>query len=126
MQVQEVTKMATIPQTKPEAEKADALTITDHRTGRIYEVPITDGTIRAMDLRQIKVDDQDFGLMSYDPAFLNTASTRSSITYIDGDKGILEYRGYPIEQLAEKSTYLEVAYLLIHGELPTEKELADW
>ena len=126
MQVQEVTKMATIPQTKPEAEKADALTITDHRTGRIYEVPITDGTIRAMDLRQIKVDDQDFGLMSYDPAFLNTASCRSRITFIDGDKGILRYRGYPIEQLAENCTYLEVAYLLLYGELPDRRQYEEW
>ena len=98
----------------------DALTIHDHRTGKSYDVPITDGTIRAMDLRQIKVAPDDFGLMSYDPAFLNTASCRSAITFIDGDKGILRYRGYPIEQLAEKrSTYLEVAYLLLHGELPT-------
>src|SRR4051794_35171828 len=105
---------------------ADTLSVTDNRTGKSYEIEITDGTVRAMDFRQMKIDDDDFGLMTYDPAFTNTASTRSAITYIDGDKGILEYRGYPIEQLAEKSTYLEVAYLLIHGELPTEKELADW
>ena len=100
------------------ATASETLTITDNRTGRTYEVPIEDGTIRAMALRDIKVDDDDFGLMTYDPAFMNTASCRSAITYIDGDKGILEYRGYPIEQLAEQSTYLEVAYLLVHGELP--------
>ncbi len=104
----------------------DTLTITDNRTGTAYEVPIEDGTIRATALRQIKLDEDDFGLMSYDPAFLNTASVRSSISYIDGDRGILRYRGYPIEQLAEQSTYLEVAYLLIHGELPTETQLAEW
>jgi citrate synthase len=104
----------------------DTLKITDNRTGKDYEVPIEDGTIRATALRNIKVDNGDFGLMAYDPAFLNTASCRSAVTYIDGDKGILEYRGYPIEQLAEKSTYLEVAYLLIKGELPNESELATW
>ena len=104
----------------------DSLTITDNRTGKQYEVPVQDGTIRAMDLRQIKTDDEDFGLMTYDPAFMNTASCKSTITYIDGDKGILEYRGYPIEQLAEKSNYLEVAYLLLHGELPTSEQLKDW
>jgi citrate synthase len=102
------------------------LTITDNRTGKTYEVPIEDGTIRATELRKIKVEDDDFGLMTYDPAFMNTASCRSSITFIDGDRGILEYRGYPIEQLAERSTYLEVAYLLIHGALPTQTELDDW
>src|SRR5687767_7025798 len=101
-----------------------SLTITDNRTGKQYEVPIENGTIKAMDLRQIKESDDDFGLMTYDPAFMNTASCKSRITYIDGDKGILEYRGYPIEQLAEKSSYLEVAYLLLKGELPTESELA--
>ena len=105
---------------------ADTLTITDNRTGKQYEVPIQDGTIKAMDLRQIKAADDDFGLMTYDPAFMNTASCKSRITFIDGDKGILEYRGYPIDQLAEKSTYLEVAYLLLHGELPTEVQLNDW
>ena len=105
---------------------ADTLTITDNRTGKTYEVPITDETIRAIDLRQIKVQDDEFGMMTYDPAFMNTASCRSSITYIDGDKGILEYRGYPIEQLAEKSTYLETAWLLLHGELPTDSELKEW
>jgi len=105
---------------------ADTLTITDNRTGQTYEVAITDETIRAIDLRKIKVADDDFGMMTYDPAFMNTASCRSAITYIDGDKGILEYRGYPIEQLAEKSTYLEVAYLLMHGELPSATELQQW
>ncbi len=104
----------------------DTLTITDNRTGKQYELPIQDGTIKAMDLRQIKVYDDDFGLMTYDPAFMNTASCKSRITFIDGDKGILEYRGYPIDQLAEKSTYLEVAYLLLYGELPTSSQLADW
>jgi citrate synthase len=99
------------------------LTITDNRTGKSYEIPITDGTIRAMDLRQIKVDKEDFGLMTYDPAFTNTASCRSAITFIDGDKGILRYRGYPIDQLAEKSSFLEVAYLVMHGELPRRAEL---
>jgi citrate synthase len=106
---------------------ADAtLSVTDNRTGKQYEIPITDGTIRGIDLRQIRVDDEDFGLMSYDPAYMNTASCRSAITFIDGDKGILEYRGYPIEQLAERSSYLEVAYLLIHGELPTQAQLDTW
>ncbi len=104
----------------------DSLTITDHRTGKTYEIPITDETIRAMDLRQIKVNDDDFGLMTYDPGFTNTAATRSAITYIDGDKGILRYRGYPIEQLAEKSSFLEVAYLLLNGELPTPSEFDGW
>jgi len=104
----------------------NTLSITDNRTGRTYEIDVTDDTIRAPDLRQIKVKDDDFGLMTYDPAFMNTASCRSSITFIDGDKGILEYRGYPIEQLAEKSTYLEVAYLLIHGALPTQPQLDEW
>jgi citrate synthase len=105
---------------------ADTLTITDNRTGKQYEVPITDGTIKAIDLRAIKASDDDFGLMTYDPAFTNTASCRSAITYIDGDKGELEYRGYPIEQLAEKSTYLEVAYLLMFGDLPTPAQLQAW
>ena len=108
------------------ASATDSLTVTDNRTGRTYEIPITDETIRATELRNIKVNDDDFGLMTYDPAFMATASCRSAITYIDGDKGILEYRGYPIEQLAEKSSYLEVAYLLIHGELPTSSQLAEW
>jgi len=104
----------------------DALTVIDSRTGKKYELPITNGTIRALDLRQIKVNDSDFGMMSYDPAFTNTASCISRITFIDGDKGILRYRGYPIEELAEKSTYLETAYLILHGELPARKELEEW
>src|SRR5688572_31031547 len=104
----------------------NTLTITDNRTGRTYEVPITDGTINASDLKQIRVDDGDFGLMSYDPAFKNTAACRSAITYIDGDRGILRYRGYPIEQLAEESQYLEVAYLLLFGELPNRAEYKAW
>src|SRR5881275_3162257 len=104
----------------------ETLTITDNRTGKSYEIPITHGTIRAADLRQIKVDPKEFGMMSYDPAFNNTASCISRITYIDGDAGILRYRGYPIEDLAEKSTYLETAYLLLHGELPTSSQLKDW
>ena len=105
---------------------SDTLTITDNRTGKQYEIPIVDGTIRAIDLRQIKVDPDEFGMLSYDPAYLNTASCRSRITFIDGDRGILRYRGYPIEQLAEKSTFLETAWLLIHGELPTAAELDTW
>jgi citrate synthase len=104
----------------------DSLTVTDNRTGETYEIPIEDGTIKAIDFRQMKVDEDDFGLMTYDPAYLNTASCRSAITFIDGDKGILEYRGIPIEQLAEKSTYLEVAYLLVHGNLPKQAELDQW
>jgi citrate synthase len=108
------------------ATSGDTLTVTDNRTGKTYEIPIEDETIRATELRKIKVNDDDFGLMTYDPAYMNTASCRSSITFIDGDKGILEYRGYPIEQLAEKSSYLEVAYLLVHGELPTQAELEQW
>ena len=108
------------------ATAAETLSITDNRTGETYEVPIEDGTVRAMALRDIKVNEDDFGLMTYDPAYTNTASCRSAVTFIDGDKGILEYRGYPIEQLAEESTYLEVAYLLIHGELPTQAELDEW
>jgi citrate synthase len=103
-----------------------SLTVTDNRTGRTYDIPITDGTINAMALRQIKVDNDDFGLMSYDPAFKNTASTKSTITYIDGDVGLLWYRGYPIEQLAEHCTYLEVAYLIMFGELPTQAQLDKW
>ena len=104
----------------------DSLTITDNRTGKTYEVPITDDTIRALDLRQIKVKADDFGMMSYDPAFNNTALCKSKITFIDGDAGILRYRGYPIEELAERSTYLETAYLILHGELPTNAQLEDW
>jgi citrate synthase len=104
----------------------DSLTITDNRTGKSYELPVTEGCIKAADLRQVKVADDDFGLMAYDPAYLNTASCRSSITFIDGDKGILRYRGYPIEQLAEKASFLEVAYLLFEGELPTKAQLEKW
>jgi citrate synthase len=105
---------------------ANTLTIIDNRTGKQYEIPIEDETIRAMDLRKIKVSEDDFGLMTYDPAFMNTASCKSRITFIDGDKGILRYRGYPIEQLAERSNYLEVAYLLLYGELPTSAQLEEW
>ncbi|HEU4763846.1 MAG TPA: citrate synthase [Gemmatimonadales bacterium] len=104
----------------------DTLTITDNRTGKTYELPVTDGTIKAMDLRQIRTSDDDFGLMAYDPAFMNTAACRSAITFIDGDKGILRYRGYPIEQLAEQASFLEVAYLLNEGELPTKPQLEKW
>ncbi len=104
----------------------DTLTITDNRTGKSYECPIESGTIRAMDLRQIRTSDDDFGLMTYDPGFTNTASCHSQITFIDGEKGILQYRGYPIEELAEKSTFLAVAYLLLDGELPSESELEEW
>jgi citrate synthase len=104
----------------------NSLTITDNRTGKTYEIPVENGAIKAMDLRQIKTGPDDFGLMSYDPAFMNTASCKSKITYIDGEKGILLYRGYPIEQLAERSTFLEVAYLLIFGELPTRPQLQEW
>jgi len=104
----------------------DTLTILDNRTGKTYELPVTDGAIRAMNLRSIKTGGDDFGLLAYDPAFVNTASTRSAITFIDGDKGILWYRGYPIEQLAEQGTFLEVAYLLMRGELPTQKALDEW
>jgi len=102
------------------------LTITDNRTGRNYEIPIQNGTIRSTDLRQIKVSEEDFGLMGYDPAFMNTASCQSKITFVDGEKGILRYRGYPIEELADKSTYLETAYLILYGELPTEAALKQW
>jgi len=102
------------------------LTITDNRTGRRYEIPVEHGAVRATDLRQIKVAPDDFGLLAYDPAFMNTASCKSWITFIDGERGVLRYRGYPIEQLAEQSMYLEVAYLLIHGELPTAAQLENW
>ena len=105
---------------------SESLTIVDNRTGKKYDLPIYDGTIRAMDLRQIRNAPDDFGLMTYDPAFLNTANCRSAITYIDGDKGVLLYRGYPIEQLAENSNYLETAYLILFGNLPTEAELQSW
>ena len=105
---------------------SDTLTITDNRTGKTYEVPITHDTIKALDLRKIKVNEDDFGLMTYDPGFMNTASTKSTITYIDGDQGILEYRGYPIAELAEKSNFLEVAYLVMYGELPTKAQYDKW
>jgi citrate synthase len=104
----------------------DTVTITDNRTGKQYELPIQDGAIRAMDLRKIKVNDEDFGLMTYDPAYQNTAACKSAITFIDGDRGVLLYRGYPIEQLAEHSTYLETAYLILFGELPTPAQLETW
>jgi citrate synthase len=104
----------------------DTLSVTDNRTGQDYEIEITDGTVRAMDFRQIKVSEDDFGLMTYDPAFTNTASCRSAITFIDGEKGILQHRGIPIEQLCESSSFLEVAFLLIYGELPTQPQLDRW
>jgi citrate synthase len=107
-------------------ERRETLTVTDNRTGTSYELPIEDGAIRATDLRQIQAADDDPGLLSYDPAFLNTASCRSAVTFIDGERGILRYRGYPIEELAERKTFLEVAYLLLYGELPDEAQLADW
>jgi len=121
--------MTTETQTRDGAGAAtgsQTLTVTDNRTGQQYEIPVEDGTIRATELRKIKTHEDDFGLMSYDPAYMATASCRSAITFIDGEKGILEYRGYPIEQLAEESSYLEVAYLLIHGELPTRDQLEEW
>ncbi len=119
------------PETPAAAENApsktpDTVTVIDNRTGKSYELPITHDTIRAIDLRQIKVDPDDFGMMSYDPAFSNTALCKSKITYIDGDKGILRYRGYSIEELAEKSTYLETAYLILYGELPNRAQLDEW
>src|SRR5215208_8505605 len=104
----------------------ETLTITDNRTGKSYTAPMDNGTVRAMDLRQIKTDADDFGLMAYDPALMNTASTKSAITFIDGDKGILEYRGYPVEQLAERSNFLEVAYLILFSELPNKEQLGTW
>src|SRR3990170_4174866 len=104
----------------------DTLSITDNRTGKSYEVPVEMGTVRALDLRQIKQGDGDFGLMAYDPAFTNTAATRSAITDVDGDEGVLLYGGYPIEQLSEHGSYLEVAYLILHGELPTRSQRDDW
>ncbi|HWM63126.1 MAG TPA: citrate synthase [Solirubrobacterales bacterium] len=124
--------MATEQQTRDAAADggtatgSESLTVTDNRTGRTYELPIDDGTVRAMDLRQIKADEGEFGMMAYDPAFTNTASCRSTITYIDGEAGVLEHRGYSIEQLCERSTFLEVAYLLIFGELPTQPQLDRW
>jgi len=111
---------------KGPAVATNSLTITDNRTGKQYEVPVTEGTIPATALRQIKVDAEDFGLMTYDPAFMNTAACRSAITFIDGDRGILRYRGYPIEQVAEQASFLEVAFLLMEGELPTPAQLAKW
>ncbi|MEX2162375.1 MAG: citrate synthase [Anaerolineales bacterium] len=111
---------------KEAMKSTESLSITDNRTGKQYEVPIWQGTVKAMDLRKIKTGDEDFGLMSYDPAFLNTASTKSEVTLVDGEKGILRYRGYPIEQLAESCTYLEVAYLILYGELPNKDQLALW
>jgi citrate synthase len=107
-------------------DSAETLTITDNRTGETYDVEVTDGTVRAMELRDIKVSEDDFGLMTYDPAFTNTASCRSAITFIDGEAGVLEHRGYSIEQLCEQSSFVEVAYLLVFGELPTEKQLERW
>ena len=123
--------MATEQQTKDASvdgagADGNSLSVTDNRTGETYELEITDGTVRAMDLRQIKVSEDDFGLMAYDPAFTNTASCRSAITFIDGEEGILQHRGIPIEQLSEKSTFLEVAYLLVFGELPTQPQLDRW
>jgi citrate synthase len=109
-----------------DADREQTLTVTDNRTGRSYSLPISDGTVRAMDLRQIKVDEGEFGLMAYDPAYTNTASCKSAITYIDGEAGILQHRGYPIEQLCERSTYLEVAYLIINGSLPSRAQLDAW
>jgi citrate synthase len=110
----------------PTSSTREFLSVTDSRTGKTYELPITNGCIKAMDLRQIKVSADDFGMMTYDPAFMNTASCKSRITFIDGDKGILRYRGYPIEQLAEKSNYLEVAHLILSGELPTKSLYDEW
>jgi citrate synthase len=107
-------------------EPGAILHVTDNRTGHSYDLPITDGTIRAMDLRKIKVNDDDFGLLSYDPAFMNTASCRSAVTFIDGEKGVLRYRGYPIEELAERASFLDVAYLLLRGNLPGKEESAAW
>jgi citrate synthase len=123
--------MSTSTQTHPQevgqdGSRRETVTVTDNRTGRSYELPVTDGTIRGLDLRQVKVSDDDFGLMVYDPGYANVAACRSGVTYLDGDAGILEYRGYPIEELAERSTYLEVAYLLIRGELPTRAQLEEW
>ncbi|MCL2768847.1 MAG: citrate synthase [Solirubrobacterales bacterium] len=108
------------------AQRRDTVTVIDNRTGESYELPITDGTVRGIDLRQVRTSPEDFGLMVYEPGYANIASCRSAITYLDGERGILQHRGYPIEQLAEHSTYLEVAYLLIHGELPTSAQLEEW
>ena len=108
------------------ATSQDTLSVTDNRTGEQFEIEIKNGTVKAMDFRQMKVNEDDFGLMTYDPAFTNTANCRSEITYIDGEAGVLQHRGYPIEQLCEKATYLEVAYLLVNGDLPTKDELDKW
>src|SRR3954453_514220 len=108
------------------ADAKESLPVTDNRTGESYDIEITDGTVKAMDFRGIKVGEDDFGLMTYDPAFTNTAACRSAIPFIDGEQGILQHRGYSIEQLCEQSNYLEVAYLLIHGELPTKEQLDEW
>ena len=116
----------TLQSEEKEPARRNTLTIRDNRTGKEYTIPIEREAIRAMDLRQIKVQDTDFGLLSYDPAFQNTASCQSSVTFIDGDAGILRYRGYPIEELAERKTYLEVAFLVIYGHLPSKSELDDW
>ena len=113
-------------QARRDGKQHESLTVTDNRTGRSYEIVITDGTVRAKDFRQLKAYEGDFGLMVYDPGFANTASCRSSITHIDGERGILEYRGYPIEELAEKSSFLETAYLLLYGELPGKPQLDQW
>ncbi|MFI5184380.1 MAG: citrate synthase [Vicinamibacteria bacterium] len=110
----------------PAVVPKESLTVIDNRTGKSYELPVEHGTVRAIDLRQIRISPDDFGLMTYDPAFMNTASCRSRITFIDGDRGILRYRGYPIEQLAEKSNYLETAYLILSGELPTKAQHDEW
>ena len=107
-------------------QRQSSLSVTDNRTGRTYEIAIKDGAIPAMALRDVKVDEDDFGLLSYDPAFMNTASCRSAITFIDGERGILRYRGYPIQELAERVSFLEVAWLLVSGDLPDREELADW
>ena len=112
--------------TPDNTQSAGTLHVTDSRTGRSYDLPITDGAIRALDLRQIKVSGDDFGLLSYDPAFMNTASCRSAITYIDGEKGSLRSRGYPVDELADNVSFLDVAYLLLRGELPDKEESAEW
>ncbi|MBS1241475.1 MAG: citrate synthase [Gemmatimonadetes bacterium] len=121
-----MTDTLTMPERASKATVTDSLSVTDNRTGKTYEFPVSEGTIKATDLRKIKTSDDDFGLMTYDPAYMNTASCRSAITYIDGDKGILRYRGYPIDQLAEKASFLEVAYLLTEGELPNAAQLDKW
>ena len=126
MPTEETAKSAATGDGSVAATGEDSLTVTDNRTGRRYELPIESETIKAMDLRQIKVHEDDFGMMAYDPAYTNTASCTSAITYIDGDAGVLQHRGIPIERLCEKSTYLEVAYLLVFGELPTRPQLEDW